>query len=128
MRHTERARIAAQRRQSLQEIGVRRSCEQHCQQRIFLRARGIDFININVAGVARALAVKIGSQQRPVDPGCGLDCDHAFGGYARPIGNGRLRDPKLARQRADTARGADCFIESDIPHLGAHLRMRLIKK
>ena len=64
MRHAERARIAAQFRQALQHVGIRRMRQQRSQQGIFLRAGEIDFVD----GAGLGLAVKIGAQTARATP------------------------------------------------------------
>ena len=82
MGDAQRRRIAAQLGQTAQQLRVRRSRQQRRQQRVFLRAREIDFVDV----VGHLLsAVKIGPQDRARDTGHGFDREHALGGNARPI-------------------------------------------
>ncbi len=56
MRDAERARIAAQFGQPRQQVGVRRTRKQGCEQRIFLRPRGIHFVDVT----RHVVAVEVG--------------------------------------------------------------------
>ncbi len=114
MRQSERARIAAQRGEARKQRGIRRARQQHRQQRVFLRARGIDLVDI--AGRAGVLSVKIGPQNRPAHAGRRLDREHALGGNARPVRNRRLRYADFTGKRADPAGDADRFVQAYIPH------------
>ena len=78
MRQTERRGIAAQLRKARDSKSrIRRARQQRGEQRIFLRARGIDFIDIAGHLVS---AVEIRPQHRAIDAGRRLDGDHPFGG------------------------------------------------
>ena len=90
MRHAERRRIAAQRCKAAQKFRVRRARQQRRQQRVFLRAREIDFID---AGGLIVLAVQIGPQNRASDAGQRFDRQNAFGRNARPIRHRGLGNP-----------------------------------
>ena len=88
MRQTERACVAAQLGKTREQRGIGRAREQHREERIFLRARGIDLVD--VAADALVLGVKIGPQDRAAHAGRGLDREHALSGNARPVRNRRL--------------------------------------
>ena len=104
MRHPERAGIAAQLGQIRQQLRVRRACEQRGDQRVFLRARRIHFVD--VAGHLFS-AVQIGPQSGAIDAGDGFDRNDPLRGNASPVGDGRLRNTNLTRKLADTAGGAN---------------------
>ena len=108
-----RCRIGAQLGQFGQQLRIRCAREQRGDQRIFLRACSIHFID--VAGHLVS-AVKIGAQDGAIDSGNGFDRDHAFRRNANPIGNGRLGNADLARKLADAAGGAYRFGKSWFPH------------
>ena len=46
MRNTERRRIAAKLGDALEQRRIRRTRQQHGEQRVFLRARGIDIVEL----------------------------------------------------------------------------------
>ena len=89
-----------------------RAQQQRCDQRVFLCARGIDFV-----GLARGFAaIEIGPQDGAVDAGDGFDDDHALGRHPRPVRHRRLRDADLARELAHAANGADRLVQARIAH------------
>ncbi len=104
--------VAAQFAELLEQRGVGRARQQRRQQRIFLRARGIDLVD--VAG--RVGAEQIGPQDRAVDAGGGFDGEHALRRDAIPIRNRRLRNSDAARELAHAADGADRFLQSGVSH------------
>ena len=87
MRHADRGRIAAQLRQRLQQGRIGSAGQQGGEQRIFLRARRIDFIDIAARGHA---AEKIGTQDGAGDIGHALDDGDPLGRHAVPVRYGRL--------------------------------------
>ncbi len=114
MREPERARIAAQAGEPLEQCGVGGAREQHRQQRVFLRTRGIDLVD--VAGGAWVFRVKIGAQNRAAHAGRGFDRQHAFSRHTCPIRDRWLRNAYFTRKRADTAGSANRLVETYIPH------------
>src|SRR6266852_1188155 len=114
MRRSDRARIAAQAGEALEQAGIGGAREQSRQQRVFLRARGIDLVDI--AAKSRMLAVKVGAQNRATHAGRVFDRDDALGGNARPVRHRRLRNAYFSRERTDSAGSADRFVETSIPH------------
>ena len=83
MREPERARVAAQGRQARQQRGIGRAREQRDEQRVFLRARGIDFVDSHRP--CRLLGIEIGPQRSRDHPGRGLDRQDALCGNMRPV-------------------------------------------
>jgi len=65
MRQPQGRRIATQAGQAREQIGIRRACQQHREQRIFLRARGIGFVD--VSHCRGGSAEKVGAQQAAID-------------------------------------------------------------
>jgi hypothetical protein len=114
MHDAEWRRIAAQRGQPVQQGMVGRARQQRGEQRIFLRAGGIDLVYI--AGTRILLAEEIGAQHAAIDPGRGLDRCHALRRYARPVGDRRLGDANFSGKRTDAAGGTYCFVEARIAH------------
>ena len=98
--------------------------EQHREQRIFLRARGVDLVDTaiadidTVAGKIGRIAVEIGPQNDTAHAGRGFHRQHALGGNARPVRDRRLRDANFSGKRADTAGNADRFVKTAIAHQG----------
>ena len=114
--HAERAGVAAQARQTAQELCIRRAREQRRQQRVFLGARGIHLVE----GFGLA-AEQIGAQHVPGNAGCGFYGQNALGRDALPVGYGRLRDPDAARKLGDAADCTYRLIEPRVPHLAYFL-------
>jgi hypothetical protein len=71
MRNTERRCIAAKLGDPPEQRGIRSARQQHGEQRVFLGARGVDFVEL-----ADMLAIKIRSQDRTRNPGRGFHRDH----------------------------------------------------
>ena len=88
MGEPERGGIGLQRREPAKELGVRRAREQQREERIFLRPRRVDLVNLALGHVAPLK--QIGPQQLPPDAGRLLDGDDAIGGNSAPVGDGRL--------------------------------------
>ena len=116
MREPERTGIAAQRREPVEKRGVGRTAKQDREQCVFLRAGRIHLVD-RCGGFGR---VKIGPQNRARYPGDCLHSQHAFGGNAAPVRNGRLGNTDLARKRPNAACGANRLVESRIAHLSVH--------
>ena len=109
MRDAERRRIAAQLGKLFEQLRIGRAREQAGEQRIFLRAREIDVIDVG-------FAVEIGPQNRAADAAHGFHREHALGGYSGPIGDGGLGDADAARKFGDAADGANGFLQSPVRH------------
>jgi hypothetical protein len=114
MRQSERARIAAQCAETLKQPDIGRACEQHREQRVFLRPRSVDLVN--VAGRAGMFSVEVGPQNRSAHAGRSFNRHYAFGRNARPVRHRRLGDANFSRKRADPAGNADRLIKSYVPH------------
>ena len=120
MREAERRRIAAAVATSrASSVGIRRAREQRGEQRIFLRAREIDLVDV---GCTAGSPIEIGPQTHARDAGRGLDRKHALGGNRVPVRNGRLRNTDAAREFGDAADGLDRFLKSRIAHSNRLLR------
>ena len=76
MRDPERACVAAEPRKPREQVGVGRAREQRGEERVFLRAREIDLVDL----AGRRLAIEIGPQPHARDAGRCLDGQHALGG------------------------------------------------
>ena len=113
MRQSERARIAAQGAEPLEQRGVGRACEQGREQRIFLRARGIDLVDVRGTMM---FGIKVGTKNSTVHSGRRLDRQNPLRGNARPVGHRWLRNAYFARKRAHAAGSAYGFVETRIPH------------
>jgi hypothetical protein len=111
MRQSKRARVAAQLREAVEQRRIGGAREQRREQRILLRARRIDLVE-----VGRGLAIKIGPQRRAAHAGCSLDRQYALGGYVRPVRNRWLCNANFTGKRANAASHPDRLIESLIPH------------
>jgi hypothetical protein len=110
----EEARIAAQAGEAFQQTLIGRAHEQDRKQCVLVRPRGIDLVDS--AGRIALLGVQIGPQDRAVDAGHGLDCEHSLRRYVRPIGNRWLGNADFFRKRAYAASDTNGFIETRIPH------------
>ena len=98
----------------LQKGGIRRARQQGREQRVFLRAGEIDFVD---AGGLVVLVVEIGPQDRARDAGRRFDREHPLGWNPRPIRYRRLGNSDSARKLGDAAGGADRFLESSVCHV-----------
>ncbi len=116
---SDRRSVAAQAAQPVQQPGIRSPRQKHREQRVFLRARGVDLVE--VAAEAGMLGVKVGTQHRATDAGHGLDRQHALGRDARPVGYRRLGNANFPGKRADPAGDAYRFVQTLVPHRRAFL-------
>ncbi len=103
MRDAERRRIAAQFGDLFEQVCVGRARKQAGEQRIFLRARQIDVVDVG-------FAVQIRAQNRAADAAHGFHRQHALGGYPDPVGDRWLGDSDAARKFRDAADGANRFL------------------
>ena len=104
---------AAQSRQPRQQIGVRRARQQGRQQRVFLGARDIDFID---GGGRFGDGVKVGAEPIAGDAGHCFNSNHPLRRNANPIRDRRLRNTNFISQRANATSRLDRFAETAIPH------------
>jgi len=67
----------------LQQRLIGRAYQERRKQRVFLGAGGRNVVN----GLAHAFraAVEVGTQNAPVDAGCGFDEEHALRRHTRPV-------------------------------------------
>src|SRR5262249_9715073 len=102
----------------------RRARQQGREQLVEAHALGIDLVD-----VARAVSVeKVGTQADTRDARGILDCDHAVGGDAIPIGYRRLRQAYSSGQVGNAACRLNGFVESAIAHLlTSRLRLRALR-
>jgi hypothetical protein len=111
MGNPERACVAAEARQALQQLRVGRACEQRRNERVFLCPREIDLVDLG-----HLLAIEVGAQPHPRDTGRRLDRQHAFRGNLVPVGYGRLRNANPAGELGNPADRLYGFTQTRIAH------------
>ena len=112
MRDAERACVAAKAREPREQIGVGRAREQRGEERVFLRAREIELVDIRVG----LFAIEIGPQAHARNAGRRLDGEYALGGNFVPVRHGRLRDADTAGELGNPTDRLDRCAQSRITH------------
>ena len=117
MRHAELGRIALQRGNARERIGVGRLAEQHRQQAVLRRAQLIDFVDVDFRShLLLACSVEIGTKNVTMHPRQRLHREYTFCGNPRPRRYRRLCNADRSRQRRDTTRSSDCLLQTGVTH------------